>query len=113
MTERRAATTIGELDIHLSHVQSGLARLAESVERMATKQDIDGIRLDMAHLATKAELEAKVRAVQEQFARESERLQRESPSRIGTTIVKIAGGLTVIGAAIVLLGQVFKWAGLS
>jgi hypothetical protein len=36
MSERRPATTIGELDIHLSHVMDAITRLNDRVDRLAT-----------------------------------------------------------------------------
>lgn len=49
MSDRRPATTIGELDIHLSHVQESLRDLVGAVSNMATKKDIDEItaRIDV------------------------------------------------------------------
>ena len=40
LQDRRAAQTIGELDLHLSYVQRELGKLVDAVADMATKQDI-------------------------------------------------------------------------
>lgn len=56
MSERRAATTIGELDIHLSNVQSAVERLTAAMGQMATKDDVRELSDRMSTFATKAEL---------------------------------------------------------
>lgn len=63
MLERRPATTIPELDVHLGYVQQALKELQGAVENMATKQDITRLAERMNTFATKEELarlEAKV-----------------------------------------------------
>ena len=57
-TERRPATTIGELDLHLFYMQGTLAKLVGAVENMATKNDIQQLEARMQSFATKAELSA-------------------------------------------------------
>lgn len=56
MGERRAATTVQELDIHLGYVQQNLARLIEAVAEMATKEDIRQLNDRMQSFATREEL---------------------------------------------------------
>ncbi len=58
MSERRSATTIGELDLHLSYVQAALTELQQSVAAMATRADFEQLAARMDGLATKAELKA-------------------------------------------------------
>lgn len=56
MHERRPATTIPELDVHLGYVQQALKELQGAVENMATKQDITRLAERMNTFATKEEL---------------------------------------------------------
>lgn len=63
--QRRPATTIGELDLHLSYTQAAveelraaLGKLLEAVSSMATKQDIDRLEERMTAFVTKDELAA-------------------------------------------------------
>jgi len=58
MSERRPATTIGELDIHLGHIQGELGRLAAAVNNMATRDDIATLTSRIEKMATKDELKA-------------------------------------------------------
>lgn len=106
MTERRAATTIGELDIHISNLQLSQAELArdfrEALKSMATKADIESIRTDMAKLATKAELDAEVKAIEEKFG-------RATPASLFGKVVWFCGGAGVISAFVVLMLQLATW----
>ncbi len=101
MTDRRPAQTIGELDIHLSNMQVRLQELASVMQNMATKSDIEGIRLSMSTLATKAEVEAKVEALRLE-------VQRNKPGTLARQIVAIAAGLTVVASAVGLLVAVVR-----
>lgn len=67
MSDRRAATTIGELDIHLGNVQAAVSQLVGAVSKMATKDDLQIITEKMSALATKEEL----RLAEARWARET------------------------------------------
>lgn len=56
MPDRRPATTISELDVHLGYVQQALRDLQAAVGDMATKQDITHLAERMDTFATKDEL---------------------------------------------------------
>lgn len=58
MSERRPATTFGELDIHLGHIQDNIASLATAVNNMATRDDIAKLTTRIELMATKEELRA-------------------------------------------------------
>lgn len=100
MTERRPATTIGELDIYLSNLQAGLVEMRDTLRNMATKDDIRQITASLVTFATKEELRAA-----------EARLREDSvPSvakRFGNGMVLAAATLTAVmamaGAAITLL----------
>jgi len=93
MSERRAATTIGELDIHLSNVQASVERLTTAMGNMATKDDVRQLSDRMQTFATKAELAEVARRLEEDSA----------PS----TFWRIVGGFTKIGAAVVVAVTMF------
>lgn len=57
MSERRPATTIAELDLHLSYVQRDLAEVSRALAAMATKADIQDILERMKTFATREELQ--------------------------------------------------------
>jgi hypothetical protein len=86
MTERRPATTIGELDIHLSHVQEALAEFRNSMATMATKADIDHLSRQLDTFATKDEL----RAAEE----------RLTAQNVPTVAKKVAQGMMFLAAFI-------------
>ena len=56
MSERRPATTIPELDVHLGYLQAAISDLQKSVSSMATKNDITLLAERMDSFATKEEL---------------------------------------------------------
>ena len=56
MSDRRPATTIPELDVHLGYLQSAIKELQGTVSSMATKEDITAIAERMETFATKEEL---------------------------------------------------------
>lgn len=56
MNERRPATTIAELDIHIGYIQEALGELSSAVENMATKTDVQSLRDELAKYATKEDL---------------------------------------------------------
>lgn len=102
MNDRRPAQTIGELDIHLSNVQSRLAEIATTMHGMATKHDVTRIESAMAQLATKAEVAAELKAIREE-------VHRAKPATLLRNFMvacaAIAGGAA--GFGIVL--EVFRW----
>lgn len=92
MSDRRPAQTIGELDVHLGHVQERLAALGSLMQQMATKADLDRIELAMSQMATKAEVAAEVKAIRDE-------VERNKPATLAKQIVAICLGLTVIAGA--------------
>lgn len=91
--DRRAASTIGELDLHISYIQQSLRDVLHKVEDMATKQDIKELEARMSQFVTKEEL-----------THLEERLRADSvTSKFDTWlswITKIGGAGAVIAAAI-------------
>lgn len=102
MNERRPAQTIGELDIHLSNVQSRLVEIQHVMQGMATKSDVTRIEAAMAQLATKAEVAAEIKAIRDE-------VQRSKPATLLRNFMvgcaAIAGG----GAALGLLIELSRW----
>lgn len=56
MSDRRPATTIPELDVHLGYLQAAIRDLQGTVSGMATKKDITEIAERLETFATKEEL---------------------------------------------------------
>ena len=96
MNDRRPATTIGELDIHLSNLQMRMAEIGTAMQNMATKGDIDGIKLSMSTLATKAEVAAEISAIRDE-------VQRNKPGTILRNVAAILGFVTLLGAVTALI----------
>ena len=96
MSDRRPAQNIGELDIHLSNLQTRVAEVAQQMQgmanNMATRQDIDGIKLSMAALATKAEVAAEIASIREE-------VNRNKPATIWKQFVSVCLGLAVVVSA--------------
>lgn len=86
---RRPATTIGELDLHLSYTQQALDEIRRAVaslaEGMATKQDIERIEEQMGTFATRSELDA----LEKRLASEG----------VSTTFDRWLSWITKVGAA--------------
>jgi len=85
MSERRPATTIGELDIHLSHIQGDMVRIAAAVNNMATREDIATLTNRLEKMATKEE----VRALEDRLSKDS----------VPSTFDRWAEGIKKAGAA--------------
>jgi hypothetical protein len=103
MTERRPAQTIGELDVHLSHVQSRLAEMALLMQTMATKNDVTRIESAMSQLATKAEVAAEIHAIREE-------VNRIKPANILRQFVLLCAAVAAVGALFGLLRELVTWA---
>ena len=103
MSDRRPAQNIGELDIHLSNLQQRVAEVAQGMQNMATKADIESIRSSMAALATKAEVAAEIHAIREE-------VERNKPSTLARQLVAFCAGLMVGAAVAGLFLQIAEWA---
>jgi len=89
--ERRAATTIGELDLHLGYVQQEIARLVDAVGDMATKQDIQELEQRMNGFALKADVEA--------VGRRLDALESRKPfDEMLAKITRVGGAMAAMGA---------------
>ena len=73
MSERRPATTIGELDIHLWNVM----------------QKLDEVQVTLGTLATKNYVDEQVRQV-------NERIQQSKPATLFANFVKVLAGIMVV-----------------
>ena len=106
MTERRPAQTIGELDIHLSNLQSRIQELVAAQHAMAnnvaSKSDIEGLRHSMAALATKAELAAEISAIRAE-------VERIKPGTVLRQLTAVLAALAAFGAVAALVLSVGGW----
>lgn len=99
MSERRAATTIGELDIHLSNVQDALRELRGAVSNMATRDDIEAIAERLDEFATKEEL----RMLESRLIPDTvPGVVKRAGAVIVWTAAAIAAGGVVIGALVAI-----------
>ena len=101
MSERRPAQTIGELDIHLSNVQLRLSEIALAMQGMATKADVDRIEKSMAQLATKAELDAEVKAIRDE-------LQRTRPGTLLKQAVTLLAAVAIAATVFGIAAEIFR-----
>lgn len=102
MTERRPAQTIGELDIHLSNVQSRLVEIQHVMQGMATKTDVTRIETAMAQLATKAEVAAEIKAIRDE-------VHRSKPATLLRNFMVACAAFAGGGAALGLMIELFRW----
>lgn len=93
MSERRPATTIGELDVHIGYLQQEIKSVATALSGMATKADIELLTKRMNEMATKVQLESEVSALRLEMTRESPR----------TRFREITDAITKMGAAATVL----------
>jgi hypothetical protein len=90
MIERRQATTIGELDIHLGNVMSQIEQLSRNVE---------GVQQAVARLATRDYVDDQVRLV-------NERIHAAKPTTQLGNLAKAASGLLAIIAVLAFAYEV-------
>ena len=86
MSERRPATTIGELDIHLGFIMEELKAVRDQQREMLTI------------LATKNEVDEKIRALSERIDKESYGAFMDKVQRVFKWIAVVAAGSAVIVA---------------
>jgi hypothetical protein len=100
MNDRRPATTIGELDIHLSNLQGRIADLAAALNNMAintaTKADIDSIKMSLSTFATKTEVAADLRELRLE-------LDRSKPSTMLRNFAAVLAGIAALGAVVAMV----------
>jgi len=100
MSDRRPATTIAELDIHLSHMQARISDLASAVQTMASnaasKADIADIRSDMTQFVTRAEVEAKLQML-------AQEVERNKPSTMLRNFAALLAGIAALGAVVAMV----------
>lgn len=68
MSDRRPATTIQELDVHLGYLQVAIKDLQGTVSAMATKRDIEALAERMDTFASKDDLARLERRVNDEDA---------------------------------------------
>ena len=90
MSERRPATTIGELDIHLGNVMDQIAQLSKNV---------DGVQQSLSRLATRDYVDDQVRQV-------NERIHAAKPTTQLGNLAKAASGLLAIVAVLAFAYEV-------
>jgi hypothetical protein len=90
IAERRPATTIGELDIHLGFLMEELREMRSQQQEM------------IQSLATKAEVESKIAELRKQIS-------ENSPSSFWRRLTEIAVGVVAICTAIGFLVTVFRF----
>ena len=96
MNDRRPATTIPELDVHLGYLQSAIKELQGTVSSMATKDDIAAIADRMETFATKEELARLAKRVEDDTT--VSRLRRWGA--IATSVMAIFGFCVALWAGI-------------
>jgi RNA processing factor Prp31 len=86
MTERRPATTIEGLDIHLWHVMEKLIAVEERLNKMVT---IDHMNAEIQQLRKE--------------------LREQAPQTIWRRMTEIAIGLTALAGAFAVVVAIFRW----
>lgn len=90
MQERRPATTIAELDLHLGYIMEELRDMRMRYETM------------MRELATKAEVAEHVRLLEEKIV-------ANSPRTLGHMITQLAIGISAVAAAVIVIINIVRY----
>ena len=107
-TERKAATSIEVVDLHLDYLRRDVAKLVEAMGNMATRDDIARIEGQLSRFATKDDLrQAEERwqggSVQSTFDR-----WLSAITRLGSAFAVIAAGAAAAVALVHFLDRVPK-----
>lgn len=86
--------SLAEINVHLSYMRREL----RSLRNVATHDDIKGIKENIALLATRKELDDKIATLRDEVS-------RSKPSTLFFNAVRVASGIMVIAAVIVLFLQ--------
>lgn len=89
MSDRRPATTIGELDIHLGFLMEELKEVRSTLDQLATKEWVSAKIYD---------IETKIEA--------------NSPKSIWKRSTELAVGFVAVSAAFALAVKIIKWMGI-
>ena len=95
---RRAAQTIGELDVHISFLQRDLQAVGQRLDQMATKADIEALTVKMNDFATKEELQLL-----------EEKVIENSPGTVIHSITKFALAIVAVSGAIGAVIALLRW----
>lgn len=119
-----AVTSLEGLGVHVWHLQQLVMDSQRTLKNVATHEDVRAIHVTLATLATRAELDSKVRDVREDYERRFQAIQTEHrqaitalqnqienqrPSKIFKSVVVTATGLLAIGALLAALHGVSLW----
>jgi hypothetical protein len=96
--ERRPATTIGELDVHLSYVGDELREIRQKLQNMATTEDIQDLSNRLQNYATLKDLRAL-----------EEKVNNNSLWAAMTTFRGILATFVVFVAAVSAAAAVLNW----
>lgn len=96
MSDRRPATTIPELDVHLGYLQAAIKEVQSTISVMATKRDITELAERMDTFATKEELALLAKRVEDDTT--VSRLKRWGS--IATSVMAIFGFCVALWAGI-------------
>jgi len=97
MTERRPATTIGELDIHLGFVMDEIRDFKALLGQMSTRAE------------TERNIAEAVRVVAEDLATLKRKVDDQSPRSMFDNLTRISLGIAAIAAALAVFVGVVHW----
>lgn len=91
--------TLAEITVHLSYMRRELRSQSAALSKMATHDDIRGIKETIASLATRKELDEKIAVLRDEVS-------RGKPSTLFFNVAKVCAALAVIAATASLFMQV-------
>lgn len=90
--------SLAEINVHLSYMRRELRQQSAALSKMATHDDIRGIKETIASLATRKELDEKIAVLRDEVS-------RGKPSTLFFNVAKVCAAIAVIVAALSLFFQ--------
>lgn len=100
--DRRPATSIAELDLHISYLQRDLSRVLQAVPNMATKEDIAKLEVRMSQFVTRDELASRL----EEATRDAVPTFAKRVSEFVQSVARTGAAMAAAGAFVY---AVVKW----
>lgn len=90
--------SLAEINVHLSYMRRELRQQSTALSKMATHEDIRGIKETIASLATRKELDEKLAILRDEVS-------RSKPSTLFFSIARVCAAVAVIAATLSLFFQ--------
>lgn len=109
MSERRPAQTIGELDVHIGHIQLQMLEFRRAHEEMLRELKGLATKADIERLATKAELTFEVTSIRNEISALKDDVDRIKPANLLRQISAVLAALAAFGAVAAMVLTLGGW----